>query len=92
MKHLLSVTILMVALLGCNLSDNGDPEKMEWEEIGHTPFSDIKSGVAVYDKTIVTYKRDGKAVMKLRFGAPVVIDFADKKKKWVIFQFPIFIM
>ncbi len=88
MKHLLSVTILMVALLGCNLSDNGDPEKMEWEEIGHTPFSDIKSGVAVYDKTIVTYKRDGKAVMKLRFGAPVVIDFADKEEKWGYFQFP----
>lgn len=88
MSYLFSISILLVTLFGCNLPKNNKFEKKEWEEIGHTPFSDITSGIPVYNKTVVTYKQNGKAVLELKFDDPVVIDVADKEEKWGFFQFP----
>ena len=87
------MNFLYLALMICSLSgysqyDNDGVQGRVWEEKGHTPFSDLNSGVPVYKKTEVIYLKDGKSALKITFGEPVVIDVAEKVEKWGFFQFP----
>jgi len=68
---------------------SGHNDKITWNETGHTPLSDIKSGIQVFDKLTISYKRSGEKVLKIKAAKPVIIGVADKEEKWGHFQFPV---
>lgn len=83
------IIILMACFMyGYGSNKNTGNTSITWEEKGHTPFSDLKSGLPVYNETAVTYLKDGKELLKVTLGEPVVIDVAKKKETWGFFQFP----
>ncbi len=80
--------ILFFSLIGCGALKNENISKIEWDEKGHNPFSEITSGIPVYNKTEVIYKQNGKSILKIEFGEPIVVGIAEKPEKWGFFQFP----
>jgi hypothetical protein len=81
MKHLLFLLPFSICMscLGVGI---------EWQETGFTAKTPIKPGVPAFDGASVDYKRDGKTILKVNIGEPVVVAVADKPEKWGFFQFP----
>lgn len=87
MKIFIAV-LICATLFACSTFQKNGYLSKTWDEVGHTPFSDIKSGIPVYDGAIVSYKRAGKDVLKVKLAEPVVVGMATKEEKWGFFQFP----
>jgi len=82
------IIFLIATIVGCNTSKNQGYTAKTWDEIGHTPFSEIKSGIPAFDKTVITYRYAGKVAMKVNLGRPAVVAVASKEEGWGFFQFP----
>lgn len=80
--------VAVVLLVGCKPQNYDAGAEKDWDEIGHTPFSDIKSGIPAYDKTTVTYNRGGIPQLTISLGEPIVLGVATQEEPWGIFQFP----
>lgn len=81
MKHIFSLLLFFIRI-SCLGGD------IEWQEAGFTAKTPIKHGVPAFDGALVDYKRDGKTVLKVSIGEPVVVDIAKKPEGWGFFQFP----
>jgi len=82
------IILTCTTLFGCCTSKKIEYVAKIFNEVGHTPFSHINSGIPVYDKAVIAYKRAGKEVLKVKLGEPAVLGVATKEEKWGFFQFP----
>jgi hypothetical protein len=61
---------------------------LKWEETGFDAKTGIKQGILAFNGAVIDYTRNGKKVLKVNLGEPVVVDVAQKPEKWGFFQFP----
>lgn len=79
-KFLLFASLLI--FISCSKSD------MVWDEVGYNATTKIKHGIPAFNDITVDYKLNGKKVLTVILGEPVVVDVAKKPEKWGYFQFP----
>lgn len=75
MKVFISI-LISVTLFGCSTSSKIGHVTKTWDEVSYTTFSDMNFGIPVYDRAIVTYKRAGKTLLKVKLGEPAIIGVA----------------
>jgi len=81
---------------GCKVSKTGVTPNLNkvvlpsqaWEEVGYNADADVKPGIPAYEGVTITYKRDGKPMLKVRLADPAIAGVATKPEKWGFFQFP----
>ena len=88
--RMLAYLLLSVVLCfsGCKIISKTDLPSKSWEEAGYNADSVVKPCIPAYYATTINYNRDGKSMLKVKLGEPVIVGVATKPEKWGFFQFP----
>lgn len=67
-----------------------DGTKLIWDHQGRDVSSEIREGIPAYDATTLIYRQDGKEVLSILLGEPMLVAQSeeDDKVDWGYFQFP----
>jgi hypothetical protein len=59
-----------------------------WIENKNPNIAAIKPGIASYGEQVVKYIRNGKQLLEIELGKPIIVSVADRELPWGFFNFP----
>src|SRR5690606_4404425 len=65
-----------------------EKDTVEWVENKGANIAAIKAGIPAYGEWVVKYIRNGKQLMEVELGEPVIVAVADRELPWGFFNFP----
>lgn len=65
-----------------------EKDTVEWVENKGANIAAIKAGIPAYGEWVVKYIRNGKQLMEVELGEPVIVAEADRELPWGFFNFP----
>ena len=63
-------------------------DTIEWIEKKDPNIATIKAGIASYNERVVKYIRNGRQLLEVELGKPVIAAVADRELPWGFFNFP----
>ncbi|RZF59355.1 IPT/TIG domain-containing protein [Sphingobacterium corticibacterium] len=65
-----------------------EKDTLEWIENKSPNIAAIRAGIPAYDEQVVKYIRNGRQLLEVELGKPVIVAVADRELPWGFFNFP----
>lgn len=65
-----------------------EKDTIEWIENKSPNIAAIRAGIPAYDEQVVKYIRNGRQLLEVELGKPVIVAVADRELPWGFFNFP----